>query len=235
MSLTQPQEEKFKVVLLGEGRVGKTSLLVRYVHRTYEDDRESTIAASFLEATVSLPSPDDDGARARRRTAATPRTARLAVWDTAGQERFHSLGPIYYRDADGAVLVYDVTDGESLDRAKAWSRELRRMVGDETVVCVALVGNKTDLESERVVDRAAAESYARSVGAVHSEASAKTGANVEEIFTELTTRMSETRARRRPRGNDASSGVAGAFGDGRLTISPPGNASETPKPNGCCS
>ena len=68
----------------------------------------------------------------------------LAIWDTAGQERFHALGPIYYRDAHGAVLVYDITDEDSFQKVKVWVKELRRMVG--TDICLIIAGNKVDLE-----------------------------------------------------------------------------------------
>ena len=68
----------------------------------------------------------------------------LAIWDTAGQERFHALGPIYYRDAQGAVLVYDITDVDSFQKVKVWVKELRRMVGGE--ICLVIAGNKIDLE-----------------------------------------------------------------------------------------
>lgn len=64
----------------------------------------------------------------------------MNIWDTAGQERFHALGPIYYRDSNGAVLVYDVTDPDSFNKVKTWVKELRKMLGNN--VCIAIVGNK---------------------------------------------------------------------------------------------
>ena len=93
---------KYKVVLLGEGRVGKTSLVVRYCQNTFRDDQQATIQASFLTKKLNV-----DGVKLE-----------LAIWDTAGQERFHALGPIYYRDADAALLVYDLTDLDSFERVK---------------------------------------------------------------------------------------------------------------------
>ena len=101
-----------QVVLLGEGRVGKTSLLLRYVENTFSETQTPTVQATYLSKRVAL---ENDGA------------ATLNVWDTAGQERFHALGPIYYRDADAAVLVYDITDSDSFDRVKSWVKELRQI------------------------------------------------------------------------------------------------------------
>jgi Ras-related protein Rab-21 len=113
--------QRFKVVLLGEGRVGKTSILLRYTKGEYNDRQVSTLQASYLDKKVAIGS----------------LTAQLSVWDTAGQERFHALGPIYYRDADGALLVYDITDAESFNKVKKWVKELRKIVGNDIVIAIA--------------------------------------------------------------------------------------------------
>lgn len=221
-------EHKFKVVLLGDGRVGKTSLLNRYVNNSYADPSPSTVAASFLEKTVVLPQHEE----AHRDTATT---ARLAIWDTAGQERFHSLGPIYYRDADGAVLVYDITDADSFHRVQAWVKELRRMVGDESDISVAVVGNKTDLESERVLLQKHVEDYVASVGGTHYQASAKTGNNVHRVFEGLTQRMMDNWQTRQA--NHANGGTANLLAGGthKLTVLPPGERTNNHTSSSCCS
>ena len=79
----------------------------------------------------------------------------LAIWDTAGQEKFHALGPIYYRNSNGAVLVYDITDDKSFQKVKSWVKELRKMLGNE--ICLMITGNKTDLEKDRNVSLEDAE------------------------------------------------------------------------------
>lgn len=79
----------------------------------------------------------------------------LAIWDTAGQEKFHALGPIYYRQSNGAVLVYDITDEDSFQKVKSWVKELKKMLG--TDICLVIVGNKTDLEKDRNVSLEEAE------------------------------------------------------------------------------
>jgi Ras-related protein Rab-21 len=124
---------RFKIVLLGEGRVGKTSILLRYTKGEYNDRQISTLQASYLDKRVNV------GAK----------QVNLSVWDTAGQERFHALGPIYYRDADGALLVYDITDAESFVKVKKWVKELRKIVGND--ITIAIAGNKIDLEKNRSV------------------------------------------------------------------------------------
>lgn len=171
MSTAKEAIPHYKVVLLGEGRVGKTSILLRFVENSYIEGRPSTLTASYLNKHVMV---DDN------------RQAQLSIWDTAGQERFHSLGPIYYRDAKGAILVYDITDESTFDRVKRWTKELRKMVGDSTKICISIVGNKIDLERHRAVSQESARKYAESVGANYFEVSAKTGRGVEDVFQELT-------------------------------------------------
>lgn len=127
----------------------------------------------------------------------------LAIWDTAGQERFHALGPIYYRDSNGAILVYDITDEDSFQKVKNWVKELRKMLGNE--ICLCIVGNKVDLEKERHVSIQEAESYAESVGAKHYHTSAKQNKGIEELFLDLCKRMIETaQVDERAKGNGSS-------------------------------
>ncbi|XP_053451585.1 ras-related protein Rab-21-like [Nycticebus coucang] len=127
----------------------------------------------------------------------------LAIWDTAGQERFHALGPIYYRDSNGAILVYDITDENSFQKVKNWVKELRKMLGNEISLCI--VGNKIDLEKERHVSTQEAESYAESVGAKHYHTSAKQNKGIEELFLDLCKRRIETaQVDERAKGNGSS-------------------------------
>lgn len=171
MAITTTNSQNFKVVLLGEGCVGKTSLLLRYVEDKFNTNHISTLQASFLNKKLNI-----EGKRVN-----------LAIWDTAGQEKFHALGPIYYRLSNGAVLVYDITDVDSFQRIKSWVKELRKMLGND--VCLVIVGNKTDLEKDRNVSVEDAEEYAAKVGALHYQTSAKLNQGIEEMFLSLTQKM----------------------------------------------
>lgn len=165
--------KKIKVVLLGEGRVGKTSILLRYIKGEYDERQVSTLQASYLDKKISVGN----------------QSVQLSLWDTAGQERFHALGPIYYRDADGALLVYDITDEQSFQKVRTWVRELRRIVGEDIEISIA--GNKIDLERNRKVTEEAAKKYAKSVGATHSNTSAKLNKGLDDAFIDLTKRILE--------------------------------------------
>ncbi|OWZ20916.1 Rab21/Rab5 family GTPase [Phytophthora megakarya] len=192
--------KKFKVVLLGEGRVGKTSILLRYIKGEYDERQVSTLQASYLDKRLLVDS---------RRVA-------LSLWDTAGQERFHALGPIYYRDADGALLVYDITDAESFRKVRTWVRELRRIVGDDISICIA--GNKSDLHRNRKVPEDEATRYAASVGAAHFDTSAKLNRGLEEVFVELTRRMLSRKGGKKKKG---SALIADDDEDDELLANPP--------------
>ncbi|VDN03859.1 unnamed protein product [Thelazia callipaeda] len=155
------------IVLLGEGAVGKTSVMVRYVENKFSTQHVSTLQASFLSKKLYV-----DG-----------KTVDLDIWDTAGQEKFHALGPIYYRSSHGALLIYDITDVHSFEKVKMWVNELKRMLGDE--VYLIIIGNKLDLERNRNVDKNEATEYARSIDAGYFETSAKDNIGVIQAFDHL--------------------------------------------------
>jgi len=114
-------------ISIGEAAVGKSSVVLRFVSNEFQANKEPTIGAAFLTQKCRL----------------EDRVLRYEIWDTAGQERFHSLAPMYYRNAQAAVVVYDVTKASSLEKAKSWVKELQRQANPNIVI--ALAGNKVDL------------------------------------------------------------------------------------------
>lgn len=179
---TQGKICQFKLVLLGESAVGKSSLVLRFVKGQFHEYQESTIGAAFLTQTVCL---DDT-------------TVKFEIWDTAGQERYHSLAPMYYRGAQAAIVVYDVTSRDTFDRAKTWVKELQRQANPNIVI--ALAGNKADLASKRTVDQEEASAYADDNGLLFMETSAKTAKNVNEIFLAIAKKLPKNDQRPGPAG-----------------------------------
>ncbi|XP_060636937.1 ras-related protein Rab-5C [Anolis sagrei] len=162
---------QFKLVLLGESAVGKSSLVLRFVKGQFHEYQESTIGAAFLTQTICL---DDT-------------TVKFEIWDTAGQERYHSLAPMYYRGAQAAIVVYDITNMDTFVRAKNWVKELQRQASSNIVI--ALAGNKADLGSKRAVDFQEAQTYADDNSLLFMETSAKTAMNVNETFMAIAKKL----------------------------------------------
>lgn len=177
--MSETRFAQFKLVLLGESAVGKSSIVHRFVKNTFDDMRESTIGAAFLTQTIQLPEVNT--------------TVKFEIWDTAGQERYKSLAPMYYRNANAALCVYDITSKSSFEKAQNWIKELKNQAPDGIVV--ALVGNKADLAPEREVDEDQIETYLRQLATeaqtdgskpvIHKECSAKLGEGVLEIFNDI--------------------------------------------------
>jgi len=183
-----------KLVLLGEAAVGKSSLVMRFVNNDFQENKEPTIGAAFLTQKCNLPT----------------RTIKFEIWDTAGQERFASLAPMYYRNAQAALVVYDITKQPSLTKAQHWVAELQRQASPGIVI--ALVGNKLDLavpvgeegaeedaDDARKVATKTAKAYADEEGLLFFETSAKTGEHVAEVFTAIANAIPETQLKG-PRG-----------------------------------
>lgn len=137
------------------------------------------------------------------------------------------MGPIYYRDADGALLVYDITDAESFTKVRKWVKELRKIVGND--ITIAIAGNKTDLEKSRSVNEQEAIKYAESVGAKHFHTSAKANKGLDEVFTDLSQRMLERRSEK----GSKSSASGGGTNKQKLVIVDDAPAGK-PKSGGCC-
>ncbi|CAD6272380.1 unnamed protein product [Miscanthus lutarioriparius] len=172
---SRPPGISFKLVLLGDGRVGKTSLVLRYVNNVFSDKQEATVQASYLTKHLVV-----EG---------VPIT--LSIWDTAGQEKFHALGPIYYRDADAALLVYDITDSDSFLRVTKWVKELKQMASKDIVMAIA--ANKSDLVRLKNIDTQDAVSYAESIATNLFVTSAKAGTGIDDVFSDIAKRLLEKR------------------------------------------
>ena len=158
---------KYKIVLLGNLAVGKTSIINQFMYGTFDHMHQPTIGIDFLSQTMYL----DD------------RTIRLQLWDTAGQERFRALIPSYIRDSSVAVIVYDVTNRQSFMDVDKWVEDVRNERGTDVIIMVA--GNKIDLADKRVVTLEEGDAKAADLNVMHIEVSAKAGVNVKTLFRRL--------------------------------------------------
>jgi len=160
-----------KIVVLGQQGVGKSSVIVRYLEGTFSKNLNPTIGASFFTCKTVL----DDY------------RIKLQIWDTAGQERFRAMAPLYYRTANAAFIMYDITSEESFQDVKNWVKELRRNSDRKTAICI--MGNKADLHLEREVDTEVAKNYAASIHASHFETSAATGKGISAGFCQISRQL----------------------------------------------
>ena len=160
----------YKLVILGEVAVGKSSIAQRFVNGKFTNLHNPTVGALFLTKKIKV----------------NDKYIKYDIWDTAGQERYHSLTPMYYKNARAAVVVFDVTSSSSFERAQKWMTELFEKATPGIVI--ALCGNKIDLEN-RQVSKEEAEEYANKVGWLYMEVSAKTNENIDELFNQIGSRL----------------------------------------------
>ena len=157
----------FKILLVGDSGVGKSSILLRYTDNEYKPEYISTIGVDFKIKTIV----DCD------------KTIKLQLWDTAGQERFQTITSSYYRGAHGIVIVYDITCKESFENVKMWLKQIDNYANQK--VLKILVGNKADLENSRRVDKEKVLYFCQENNIYHIETSAKNSDKIKDIFLYL--------------------------------------------------
>ncbi len=153
-----------KVVVAGDGNVGKTSLIRRYCEGKFESSRVMTIGVDFQTKRVALPEGE----------------VKLSIWDMAGQERFAVMRSGFYRGSRAAALVFDVTQAASLANLETWRAEILKVIPDQKFV---VVGNKIDRPRDEATQNAA--DFAAQIGADYVETSAATGDGVPKLFEAL--------------------------------------------------
>ncbi|GAV05282.1 hypothetical protein RvY_15437 [Ramazzottius varieornatus] len=166
----------FKLLIIGDSGVGKSSLLLRFSDGTFTGSYITTIGVDFKIRTVDI----------------MGEKVKLQIWDTAGQERFRTITSTYYRGTHGVVVVYDVTNGESFANIKRWLEEIEHNCEDVSRV---LVGNKDDDPDRKVVLTSDAKRIADASGIPLFETSAKDNRNVEEMFLSITSLVLENKKR----------------------------------------
>ena len=153
-----------KYIVIGDSAVGKSNLLLRYAHDRFNDEYQATIGVEFGAKNVEI----------------NDQIYRIQIWDTAGQENFRSITRAYYKNSVCALVVYDITNRESFNHIQSWIEDCKSQ-SPKTVILV-LVGNKSDLNSERQVNYDEGMELANKNKMIFYETSAKTGSNVEDIF-----------------------------------------------------
>jgi len=161
--------ESFKVVLVGESGVGKTSMITQFIDQTFQEDQQSTTGGTFSTKDVIC-----DGSK----------ILRFEIWDTAGQEKYRSLTTMFYKDANAAVMVYDVTRAESFEELKNyWAKQIKENSPENIILVIA--ANKSDLIEQEQVDEGEARNFAKELNAIFISTSAKSSEGINSLFEEI--------------------------------------------------
>ena len=165
------KEYVFKIVILGDEAVGKTSLINQYVEETFQEDYKPTLGANIIRKDVVVEKINSK--------------VRLILWDLAGQEKYNVIRSMYFQGCVGALLVYDVTRSPTFESINAkWLEDFKKYIKKEGAY--VLIGNKIDLKEQRVVSTERGQMLAKQIKASDFvETSAKYGDNVEKAFKNL--------------------------------------------------
>ena len=158
---------KIRLMLIGDSNVGKTSIIKRYCNNQFSPSYISTVGIDFETKYLRL----------------NGKTINLQIWDTAGQERYKVLAKNYFKNSDGFIIVYDITDKKSFNNVVNWITQIKDSAS-ENVKCV-LLGNKCDLEELRQVDINQGKDLANNYNFKFYETSAQKGSNIQKVFTDL--------------------------------------------------
>jgi Ras-related protein Rab-6A len=203
-----PEIPKYKLIFLGDQNVGKSCILNRFMNDTFTEEYQATIGLDFQSKNVQIDNQD----------------IHLLLYDTAGQEKFRSLIPMYTRDSNIILLVYEINNKDSFIHLPDWLNDLSNINKEDVIF--ALVGNKIDLEEKRQVSTEEGKNYAEQNGFLFQEVSAKTGEGFSELFYKDL--FEKIRIKFRPGGQQPSTEVK----EIKFNIEQEAKKSETKK--GCC-
>ena len=159
----------YKLLLLGESSVGKTSIILRYIENSFNESNISTCGIDVKCKYVSCEN----------------KKIRLDIWDTAGQERFRGLTKNYFRGGHGFIFVYDITNKESFDKLKGWMKDAKEKIQDDESFKMIIVGNKKDCENKRKIEFQRLKEFGEENKVMYIEVSAKTGEGVDQLFNDF--------------------------------------------------
>lgn len=160
-------DKLYKILIIGESGVGKSSIMMRYCDDTFESCHMSTIGVDFKIKTYVVDN----------------KIYKIQIWDTAGQERFHTITTSYYRGASGILLVYDITDINTFNTLTNWIQDIRDLSGPD--IPIVIIGNKSDLTIKRQISYTQGKEFADINNYQYIECSAKTNNNIDDVFMEI--------------------------------------------------
>ena len=164
LKLPDEYDYLFKLIIVGDTNVGKTNIMSKYIKDQFNITSKSTIGVEFGTKILEI---DNKKVKAQ-------------IWDTAGQERYKSITSAYYKGAKGAFIVYDITNKSTFESVDKWIKDLNSY-GDKNLTML-LIGNKSDLEDKRIINKEEGEEKAKSFELGFIETSAYNGDNIDQAF-----------------------------------------------------
>ena len=169
--MTEEESEKkydyiFKLILIGSSGVGKSSILKRYIQKIFEEEYTCTIGVDFFMKSLNI----------------SNKSIKLQLWDTAGTEKFKSITTGYYRGANAAFVVFDLTYKSSFESVSEWIQNYYKYSNPDSEKYVILIGNKSDLKEKREISEEEIYDFAKNNKIKYFETSAKNGENIDECF-----------------------------------------------------
>ena len=156
----------FKIILIGNSGVGKSSILQRYIQKVFDENYSCTIGVDFFMKSLNI----------------GEKSIKLQLWDTAGTEKFRSITTGYYRGANAAFVVFDLTSKKSFNALNEWIQNYYKYSNPDSEKNVVLIGNKSDLIEEREITEEEINNFVKDNNIKYFETSAKDGKNVDECF-----------------------------------------------------
>ena len=163
----EPYDLLFKLILIGDSSVGKSNILLKYLKGEFDKNSKATVGVEFGTKNIMI----------------NNKKIKIQIWDTAGQERYRSITSAYYKGAKGALIVYDITRKNTFDNIDKWISDLK-LNGDKNI-CILIVGNKSDLNEQREVDKELGKKKAEMFKTAFMETSALNGENISKAFEEV--------------------------------------------------
>ena len=169
------QDLSFKIILIGDSGVGKTSILNYYTKKMFKDRIQSTIGVDFVTKFEDI----------------NGKSIKIALWDTAGQEKYRATTANYYKNSSACFIVFDLTDIDSFNHLEIWIKFFCDNSGIKEKENIVILGNKSDLREERKISEEQIDEFISKQNFVYYETSAKNGENIDKCFKDIAEKLIE--------------------------------------------